>query len=243
MHPFNNASLGTCKGQSLFPSKLALQMGELDPPSNTWFLGQPESITKRHLDRFSRFCIGSWTVTDRQTDQHTTQLRLYYVVGYCDAALKTSHECFLYGNNMLIATLGFGLTLKSHKRQLKLIGLISFWATRCKTVRPMLPDWFVVCLSCLSVCPVCDVGVLWSNGWMDQDATLYEDRPRPRPHCVRWGPSFSHGKGYNIPPMGIAAPTFRPTLLWHGRPSQQLLSSCFFSVECTELPFRVLHVG
>jgi len=26
---------------------------------------------------------------------------------------------------------------------------------------------------------------------MDQDATWYEGRPRPRPHCVRWGPSSS----------------------------------------------------
>ena len=24
---------------------------------------------------------------------------------------------------------------------------------------------------------------------MDQDATWYGDRSRPRPHCVRWGPS------------------------------------------------------
>jgi len=33
--------------------------------------------------------------------------------------------------------------------------------------------------------------LLWPNGWMDQDATWYrgmlEGRPRPRPHCVRWG--------------------------------------------------------
>ena len=29
-------------------------------------------------------------------------------------------------------------------------------------------------LSVLSVCPVYDVGVLWPNGWMDQDATWYE---------------------------------------------------------------------
>jgi len=28
-----------------------------------------------------------------------------------------------------------------------------------------------------------------ANGWMDQDATWYGDRPRPMPHCVRWGPS------------------------------------------------------
>ena len=38
------------------------------------------------------------------------------------------------------------------------------------------------------VCPVCDVGVLWSNGCMDQDAIWYEGRPRLRPHCVTWGP-------------------------------------------------------
>ena len=26
--------------------------------------------------------------------------------------------------------------------------------------------------------------LLWPNGWMDQDATWYEGRPRPRPYCV-----------------------------------------------------------
>ena len=50
----------------------------------------------------------------------------------------------------------------------------------------------VVCLSvCLSVylsCPVCDAGVLWPNaGWMDQNETWQAGRPRPWPHCVRWG--------------------------------------------------------
>jgi len=37
-------------------------------------------------------------------------------------------------------------------------------------------------ISCLSVLSVCHVGVLWPNGWMDQDATWYEGRPRPRRH-------------------------------------------------------------
>jgi len=37
---------------------------------------------------------------------------------------------------------------------------------------------------CLSVCQcvclsVCDVGVLWPNGWMDQDETWQAGRPRP----------------------------------------------------------------
>jgi len=30
---------------------------------------------------------------------------------------------------------------------------------------------------------------LWPNGWMHQDTTWYGGRPRPRQHCVRWGPS------------------------------------------------------
>jgi len=45
-------------------------------------------------------------------------------------------------------------------------------------------------IRCLSVLSVCDVGVLWPNGWMDQDETWHGGRPRPRPHCVRWGPSY-----------------------------------------------------
>jgi len=64
----------------------------------------------------------------------------------------------------------------------------SFWATVCKTVRPMLSDR---CFSCLSVC---DVGVLWPNGWLDQDETWHAGRPRPWPHCVRWRPSCPSSK-------------------------------------------------
>ena len=40
------------------------------------------------------------------------------------------------------------------------------WATACKTVRPMLSDRCPVLSVCLSVC---NVSVLWPNGWMDQD--------------------------------------------------------------------------
>jgi len=32
-------------------------------------------------------------------------------------------------------------------------------------------------------------GLLWPNGWMEQDATWYGDRSRPMQHCVRWGSS------------------------------------------------------
>ena len=52
------------------------------------------------------------------------------------------------------------------KTGLLVVEPVHFWATACKKVRPMLSDR---CLSCLSVClSVCDVGVLWPNGWMDQ---------------------------------------------------------------------------
>jgi len=54
----------------------------------------------------------------------------------------------------------------------------------CKTVCPMLSDH---CLSCLSVC---NVSVLWPNGCMDEDATWCGWRPLPRPHRVRWRPSY-----------------------------------------------------
>jgi len=50
--------------------------------------------------------------------------------------------------------------------------------TACKMLRPMLSDHSL---------SVCDVGILWPNGWMDQDATWYSGRPWPRQHCVRWG--------------------------------------------------------
>jgi len=46
--------------------------------------------------------------------------------------------------------------------------------------------------------------LLWTNGYMDQDATWYGGRPWPRPHCVRWGPSFP------APKRGPTGPTFQP---------------------------------
>jgi len=84
-----------------------------------------------------------------------------------------------------------------------LINTLPFWATVCKTVRPMLS---VRCLSVLS-CPVCDVRALWPNGSTDQDETWHAGRPRPWPHCVRWGPSYPSPKGHtpNFRPISVAA--------------------------------------
>jgi len=81
----------------------------------------------------------------------------------------------------------------SHRFELPLT--FRFWATVCKTVRPMLSDR---CLPC-PVCPVCDVGVLWPNRQMDQDETWHGGRPQPRPHCVRWGPSPPPQNGHSPP--------------------------------------------
>ena len=67
----------------------------------------------------------------------------------------------------------------------------SFWATIYKTVCPMLS---FCCMFCLSVC---NVGVLWPNGWMDQGETWHAGRPQPWPHYVRWGPSSSPSKGHS----------------------------------------------
>jgi len=68
-----------------------------------------------------------------------------------------------------------------------------YWATVCKTVRPTLS---VRCLSFWGV------GVLWPNSWMDQDETWHAGRPRPWPHCVRWGPSSPSPKGHSPPIFG-----------------------------------------
>jgi len=48
--------------------------------------------------------------------------------------------------------------------------------------------------------PIFSPCLLWSNGWMDQDATWYEDWPWLRPHCVTWG-SSSPKRGTAPPPQ------------------------------------------
>ena len=52
-------------------------------------------------------------------------------------------------------------------------------------------------------CPIFSPCLLWPNGWMDQDATWCEGRPRPRPHCVTWDPAH-----FPSPPRGAQLPKF-----------------------------------
>jgi len=37
--------------------------------------------------------------------------------------------------------------------------------------------------------PIVRPYLLRTNGWMDQDATWYGGRLRPKPYCISWGPS------------------------------------------------------
>jgi len=49
--------------------------------------------------------------------------------------------------------------------------------------------------------PIFDPDLLWLNGYMDQDATWYVGRPRPRRLCVRWGSRSPPQKGGGTPPQ------------------------------------------
>jgi len=99
------------------------------------------------------------------------------------------------------------LRMTNHARNGRGYGYVThFWATVSKTVRPMLSD------RCLSVCPVCDVGVLWPNGWMDRDETWHGGSPRPRPHCIRWRPTSPSPKGHS--PQFSAHVCFGQTADW-----------------------------
>jgi len=83
----------------------------------------------------------------------------------------------------------------SNTSQLLLTSLSLFLVFNCAT-RTVLGRPFVC-----PVLSVCNVDILWPNGCVDQDETWHGGRPRPRPLCVRWGPS---------PPKKGTAPNFRP---------------------------------
>jgi len=57
------------------------------------------------------------------------------------------------------------------------------------------------------VYPVCDVGVLWPNGWTDQDETWHQVGLSPD-HIVLDGDAGSPS------PKGTQPPIFGPYLLW-----------------------------
>jgi len=53
---------------------------------------------------------------------------------------------------------------------------------------------------------------------MDQDATWYGGRPRPKRYCVRWGPSSPPPKGASIDPQFSANVSCGQTAGWTNIP-------------------------
>ena len=49
--------------------------------------------------------------------------------------------------------------------------------------------------------PIFGPYLLWPNGWMDQDATWYAERTRPRRLCLHGDPAPSAQKGAEPPPQ------------------------------------------
>jgi len=73
------------------------------------------------------------------------------------------------------------------------------------------------------ICPVWPKGLML-DAWIEMSLNWYGGRPRPRRHCVKWGPSPTIDMGRK---WGMLCPHFRPMSMWpNGRPSQQLLGFC-----------------
>jgi len=45
--------------------------------------------------------------------------------------------------------------------------------------------------------PIFSPCLLWTSGWVHQDATWHAGRPRPRRYCDGWGPSSPSLKGHS----------------------------------------------
>jgi len=50
--------------------------------------------------------------------------------------------------------------------------------------------------------PIFGPCLLWPNGWLDQDATWYRGRPRPRQHCLHGDPSPPKRGDSSLPLFG-----------------------------------------
>jgi len=55
--------------------------------------------------------------------------------------------------------------------------------------------------------PIFGPCLLWTNGWMEQDATWYRGRPRFRRHCLTLGPPPPKG-GTSAAAEHLPAPPF-----------------------------------
>ena len=93
-----------------------------------------------------------------------------------DGLLQFPHDCY-------VVKLMFAIDVKP------------FWATVCKTVRPMLS------VRCLPVLSVCDVRTMRPNGWTDQDETWHAVIGLGSSHIVLDGELAPLRKGAQPPPI------------------------------------------
>ena len=101
-----------------------------------------------------------------------------------------------------------------------LLKMLVFWVTKTNNGSPCATGP-LSCLSVLSVCPVCNVGVCGQTvGWIKMPLGI-QRYASPR-HIVLDGTQLPpHGKGHS------SRQRFGRCLLWpNGCPAQQLLSSC-----------------
>ena len=78
------------------------------------------------------------------------------------------------------------------------------YSTKLGVLRPFQATVYARCYRTVvqyvcPVCPECDVGVLWPNGWIDQDETCYECMPRPGHIVLDGDPVPPEKKGHSSP--------------------------------------------
>jgi len=131
-------------------------------------------------------------------------------------AMRIFQRHFVLVLNVLVITSCTARGNRLHRNN-RVRSMIDFWATVFLFVKRFALCYrTVVCpvLSCLSVCPVCNIGLLWPNGLTDQDETWHAGRPRPWPYCVRWGPSSPPQKGGGAPPPKLSAHVYCSKTTW-----------------------------
>jgi len=79
----------------------------------------------------------------------------------------------------------------------------------CVFGRPLQVTFLPMLQDRCPVLSVCNVGLLWPNCGIEQGATWYGGRPRPRRHCLRREPSSADGKGHSSP-LHFRHMSFRP---------------------------------
>jgi len=80
--------------------------------------------------------------------------------------------------------------------------------------------------------PIFGPCLLWPNGWTDEDSTRYGSTSRPRPHCVRRGPS-SPAKGHVQQPPPSSACVY--SILWQRSPISATAELLFWYILILEI--------